>query len=33
MRAIQSDHSGKLGYDEFKHLWAGLRHWKVWDTL
>lgn len=25
---MDSDHSGKLGYDEFKHLWAGLRHWK-----
>lgn len=22
------DHSGKLGYDEFKKLWTDLRHWK-----
>jgi len=25
----QNDHSGKLGYEEFKKLWTDLRYWKV----
>lgn len=23
------DHSGKLGYEEFKTLWTDIRHWRV----
>ena len=26
---VQDDHSGKLGYDEFKQLWGDMRAWKV----
>ena len=26
---VQEDKSGKLGYEEFKKLWADLRTWKV----
>jgi len=25
----QVDHSGKLGYEEFKKLWTDIRQWKV----
>jgi hypothetical protein len=26
---LQFDRSGKLGFDEFKKLWADIRQWKV----
>lgn len=26
---LDADHSGKLGFDEFKILWTDIRHWKV----
>lgn len=26
---LDADHSGKLGFDEFKTLWTDIRHWKV----
>uniref|UniRef100_A0A1B6KWC1 Calpain catalytic domain-containing protein n=1 Tax=Graphocephala atropunctata TaxID=36148 RepID=A0A1B6KWC1_9HEMI len=25
---LDADHSGKLGFDEFKQLWIDIRHWK-----
>jgi hypothetical protein len=26
---LDSDHSGKLGYEEFKILWRDIQTWKV----
>lgn len=26
---LDRDHSGKMGFNEFKELWAALNQWKV----
>jgi len=30
---LDSDHSGKLGYEEFKLLWRDIQTWKVLGFL
>lgn len=30
---LDSDRSGKLGYEEFKSLWTSLRTWKVRNSI
>ena len=26
---LDKDHSGKLGFEEFKELWSDIRNWRV----